>query len=716
MKKIFTLLTLLLCAVTSVSAQTTYEYYYTTAGSGSTVNTSDYFSGTAMSSTYNSTMSVAFKNAENVDITSTNFAKLNSTGKVSFTVSANYTANVTIIALTKDQTSNNGIKLQKKSGTSYSDHAEGSNAPTTTFTTFTETFSDLAAGDYQIVKINKENAVVYVKVIETSTKIIATQTLNGVKVGGSALTQGAATNGYSVSGTTITLSDDITAVSAPDNVTLTKRITYTDSSTSDADVDVTFDGTVTSGYFIGTATIGLTSYTVRVKKDVTPTIELNETSGTISLTSYQPTGSKAVTLTGSNLTDGTYDVTADVAGTTISPTSFTVSSGTVDQEFTITSTASSAATTVFTFGTAGMGTAAPTYTLTYSKTAQRGLLQSTVDASTTWDWANAGDNTIQLDGTTSPTNAEEFIMANLAELNNNAFFNSQALEVKCQFPTRGSSHYFQGNSVKFTTANPGVVKVWFSNTSDRSDSPTNRRYLYINDTNTDVYTLNTTFTTAYMFVPAGEVVINAKTGDDAATMVRIQKIQFEEVSTSDADVEITSAGYRTFVLTKNAYFDATPAVTAYKALVEGDQITLTEVKAAPAGTPLVLKATAGTYDLKGTDEINPTAVTGNDLTAGPVTGTGADHYVLGKDSSDKLGFGLLASGVNLPATKAYIAASKFTGTARQFYEFDLDGDVTAIKNIKVGTEDNVYYDLNGRRVLYPKKGLYIVNGKKVIVK
>lgn len=49
-------------------------------------------------------------------------------------------------------------------------------------------------------------------------------------------------------------------------------------------------------------------------------------------------------------------------------------------------------------------------------------------------------------------------------------------------------------------------------------------------------------------------------------------------------------------------------------------------------------------------------------------------------------------------------------------DIDTGDDVTAIKNIKVGTEDNVYYDLSGRRVLYPKKGIYIVNGKKVILK
>lgn len=45
-----------------------------------------------------------------------------------------------------------------------------------------------------------------------------------------------------------------------------------------------------------------------------------------------------------------------------------------------------------------------------------------------------------------------------------------------------------------------------------------------------------------------------------------------------------------------------------------------------------------------------------------------------------------------------------------------DEEVTAIKNIKVGADDNIYYDLQGRRILYPKKGLYIVNGKKVIIK
>ena len=46
------------------------------------------------------------------------------------------------------------------------------------------------------------------------------------------------------------------------------------------------------------------------------------------------------------------------------------------------------------------------------------------------------------------------------------------------------------------------------------------------------------------------------------------------------------------------------------------------------------------------------------------------------------------------------------------------GAVTGIKEIENvrSKKDDVYYDLNGRRVLYPKNGVYVVNGKKVVMK
>ena len=135
----------------------------------------------------------------------------------------------------------------------------------------------------------------------------------------------------------------------------------------------------------------------------------------------------------------------------------------------------------------------------------------------------------------------------------------------------------------------------------------------------------------------------------------------------------------------------------------------------------MIKAAAGSYTLKKASSISPAAVSDNDLEAGPVTGDGASHYVLGKDSGGNLGFGLLANGKSLPATKAYIDASKFT-SAPEFVYFDENGNsdiTTAIESIEIvqkNVKNSEVYNLNGQRVSQPTKGLYIVNGKKVVVK
>ena len=49
------------------------------------------------------------------------------------------------------------------------------------------------------------------------------------------------------------------------------------------------------------------------------------------------------------------------------------------------------------------------------------------------------------------------------------------------------------------------------------------------------------------------------------------------------------------------------------------------------------------------------------------------------------------------------------------YRFDFSG-TTAIERIESEQSEAVYYDLSGRQVENPKRGFYIVNGKKVLVK
>lgn len=155
---------------------------------------------------------------------------------------------------------------------------------------------------------------------------------------------------------------------------------------------------------------------------------------------------------------------------------------------------------------------------------------------------------------------------------------------------------------------------------------------------------------------------------------------------------------------------------AYQVLesgVTGSSVTLTEVTSAvPAGTGLILAGTAGeTYSI-------PVAASGTALTSNKLVGVTTDtaiggdgvyHYILYNGEFCRANSG------TLPAGKAYLSLAA-APSSRENLDIVIDGLSTGIKNVKVGTEDNVYYNLQGQRVLYPSKGLYIVNGKKVIVK
>ena len=45
-----------------------------------------------------------------------------------------------------------------------------------------------------------------------------------------------------------------------------------------------------------------------------------------------------------------------------------------------------------------------------------------------------------------------------------------------------------------------------------------------------------------------------------------------------------------------------------------------------------------------------------------------------------------------------------------------DDETTAISAVKAETADEAYYDLSGRKVKNPTKGIFIKDGKKVILK
>ena len=173
-------------------------------------------------------------------------------------------------------------------------------------------------------------------------------------------------------------------------------------------------------------------------------------------------------------------------------------------------------------------------------------------------------------------------------------------------------------------------------------------------------------------------------------------------------VNISSAGYATFGYP--VALDLT-GIEAYTAAVSGDKVVLSSVKGKkiPANTGIILEG-SGDVTISLTTEATDD-ITGNELLVsdGTVEGDGT-IFVLGQNGG-KVGFGKLKSGDVLAAGKAYLT---IPNESRSF--IDIGDGTTSISEVKKVVTDYQYYNLNGQRVAQPTKGVYIVNGKKIIIK
>lgn len=157
---------------------------------------------------------------------------------------------------------------------------------------------------------------------------------------------------------------------------------------------------------------------------------------------------------------------------------------------------------------------------------------------------------------------------------------------------------------------------------------------------------------------------------------------------------------------------------AYKASVDGEVMTLTKVVengVLAANTPVVLYSEDEvTAELAISGETG-TSATGNKLsgTVAAASVTAGDNYVL-SGGSKGVGF-YKFTGTTMPGFKAYLSASNVGGDVKAFsFSFeDMETAIRAIENENSGLE---IYDISGRRVPQARKGLYIVNGKKVMFK
>ena len=174
------------------------------------------------------------------------------------------------------------------------------------------------------------------------------------------------------------------------------------------------------------------------------------------------------------------------------------------------------------------------------------------------------------------------------------------------------------------------------------------------------------------------------------------------------------ANWMTFY-NKKYSFVADENTQVFKVALSGDQLTMHEVEngIVDAGTAVVLKSSGNPVMTLTTTASGDSQTNNLKGVAGPgVETSDGTMYVLNYKDGIGVGFYKLTSGKTLGVGKAYLT---YSAGAREFIGF---GNTTSIQSIDNGqlTIDNVVYDLQGRRVSQPTKGLYIVNGKKVVVK
>ncbi len=267
-----------------------------------------------------------------------------------------------------------------------------------------------------------------------------------------------------------------------------------------------------------------------------PTISVTKDNVDLSLPSYNSSKSDKVTLKGELLTDGTYTVATSATGLTLSPTSFTVADGKVEQEFTVTYAAENAvetATEKIVFKSADADNVEASTVVTYGKVAQRVITElSSISDSYTWDFSKTGATTVQLTSETSPAKEDQFVLANIAEINNDDNFKSDALKVQAEYVVR-EGKYMQGGKATFHTTVPGTIKVAFSNTGNRTNDD-ETRYLYVNGTKTEFGSKvsNATLETGEIEVEAGDVVLTAQMpkSEGVDQYIRLYSITFTAAS------------------------------------------------------------------------------------------------------------------------------------------------------------------------------------------
>ena len=216
---------------------------------------------------------------------------------------------------------------------------------------------------------------------------------------------------------------------------------------------------------------------------------------------------------------------------------------------------------------------------------------------------------------------------------------------------------------------------------------------------------------------------------NSGTVARIKRIIVTtELPTSAGAINIaTEEGFGTFYTDKNYVLPQGLTAFGYTSIDGNNTLTKSVEYVAgdivPANTAVVVKGAKGSYNYYNTEEA-ATKTIENNLLKGVTTDTrieatsGVKRYILTRADDGILAFYRTNSGtINVKANRAYLEVP----TAMAVASFSLEGTATGINNVVTIAAKQGIYTISGVRLNATTTkelpaGIYIVDGKKVIVK
>lgn len=290
---------------------------------------------------------------------------------------------------------------------------------------------------------------------------------------------------------------------------------------------------------------------------------------------------------------------------------------------------------------------------------------------------------------------------------------AQAFTPKAIYKVLNGVNYESDGTIKLATASSGNVIQTVEFGTEGTTAPEGNTILGTlgdSDTQAVMYTSSKYFGLGLSSDCWDTYTTNAVTiVKNAAAMLIAGEALDTEVPTISK--HISAAGYATLCSEHPLVFVCS-GLKAYIATVDSKTVTFTEVTSVPANTGVLLKGTEG-------DKTIAVAASSTDVSANQLVGVLTDTPVAAgifvlMNGENGVGFYKTTNTFTVGANTAYLPASVAEG--RAFIGFADEPEATGINEVKTMKASNDIYNLKGQRVEKAKKGLYIIGGKKVVMK